>query len=545
MQKKKKKATVKNNVGNLSISQAFFNSTFPHKDNPDDDVSDFITGAETAEAGETMGVSEAVRELNQLDENKSTRVKSALFGDVTSKIKTFAILTAENPGDKQFSAEENNKRNDRLKRMFKQMGIQYVPFQGMFNRKEHSFIAFNLSLEDAKRLCYLEDNAPKEEYQQSFFFGRVFEDGSEITYYEMNDKGDYVPVETSDRVDNAKDFDNFFSRYHDFKFSIYMKIFNESISGLSDITDEAVDDSFTAFHRMKCRRNMNNIPNRLSVMEALRELNEDTVDGIYRLTNVNSFSIAMQVLAKDHYILDPKNAKDTFLTKEIWNKTGDGKWELRDELTGKLYATAKDVNQIKQYYNMLGYTPYQNNEGLETAEKEIICEAGLSRILQHTKDKTTFAVIGSQDKDTKEDRYQELISEIRKIAGKGNKIGYNNLEGTYTYDDGTVGVESSVIIYNISKEDALRIANKLNQESIIWKDDNFFGFLTADGKEDGELGRGISLDKEAVKSYGSKLKGKHNNAKGFVFEMLVPTNRGSNFSKQNKSKINRYKIIDM
>ena len=165
--------------------------------------------------------------------------------------------------------------------------------------------------------------------------------------------------------------------------------------------------------------------------------------------------------------------------------------------------------------------------------------------MKHTKDKTTFAVIGSQDKDTKEDRYQELISEIRKIAGKGNKIGYNNLEGTYTYDDGTVGVESSVIIYNISKEDALRIANKLNQESIIWKDDNFFGFLTADGKEDGELGRGISLDKEAVKSYGSKLKGKHNNAKGFVFEMLVPTNRGSNFSRQNKSKINRYKIIDM
>lgn len=68
MQKKKKKATVKKNVGNLSISQAFFNSTFPHKDNPDDDVSDFITSTYTTETGAEMGVAEALRELNSLNE---------------------------------------------------------------------------------------------------------------------------------------------------------------------------------------------------------------------------------------------------------------------------------------------------------------------------------------------------------------------------------------------------------------------------------------------------------------------------------------------
>ena len=202
--------------------------------------------------------SEELRILNEeeVDENKSTRVKRALYGDTTGKIKTFAILTAENPGDKQYTAEENNKRNARLKEMLKQMAIQYIPFQGVFNRKEHSFIAINLSLGDAERLTHLGQDDPVEEYQQSFFFGRVYENGAEITYYELDKNSNkYVPVETSDRVDNAKDFDNFFSRYHNFKFSIWMKIFNESWKDVVDekALEESTDDSFTAFGRIRRR----------------------------------------------------------------------------------------------------------------------------------------------------------------------------------------------------------------------------------------------------------------------------------------------------
>lgn len=174
-------------------------------------------------------------------------------------------------------------------------------------------------------------------------------------------------------------------------------------------------------------------------------------------------------------------------------------------------------------------------------------ETSLSRILQHTQDKDTFAVIGSQDKDTKKDRYTELLDEIAKLQKKysDKKIGFNHLKGTYTYEDGTVGTESSLIIYNIPKEEALRIAKKLNQESIIWKDDNFFGFLTAEGKEDGDLGRGLSFDKDAVQAYGSRLSSKHNKGKPFIFEafLVTTTNRGSNTSKQHKSQINEYSLF--
>ena len=177
-----------------------------------------------------------------------------------------------------------------------------------------------------------------------------------------------------------------------------------------------------------------------------------------------------------------------------------------------------------------------------TKESVQLNEVGLSRIIDHIKDKKSFAIIGSQDKDTKESRYNELLQLLRKIP---YRVGWNNLEGTYTYDNGEVGSEDSLIIYNIKKEDALDIAKKINQESIIWKDENFFGFLTAEGEEDGNFGGSLSFDKDAVKAFGSKLKGKHNNAKGFVFEssLVETTNRGSNFSRQHRANVVKYPIL--
>lgn len=177
-----------------------------------------------------------------------------------------------------------------------------------------------------------------------------------------------------------------------------------------------------------------------------------------------------------------------------------------------------------------------------------IYEDGLSRILQHTEDKNTFAVIGSEDKDTKKDRSQELLREVSELSRKlrdKRKIGFKHLQGTYTYEDGTLASERSLIIYNITKEEALRIARKLNQESIIWKDENFFGFLDMNGNADGELGRGINLDNEKVLSYGSKLLGKHNKAKGFVFEALEYSFTGSTFSRQNRGEMKHIKILSM
>lgn len=210
----------------------------------------------------------------------------------------------------------------------------------------------------------------------------------------------------------------------------------------------------------------------------------------------------------------------------------------------------KKKGKSKIYINKDSGDSILNAQSFNTAMGEHleIYEDGLSRILQHTEDKNTFAVIGSEDKDTKKDKSQELLREVSELSRKvrdKRKIGFKHLQGTYTYDDGTLASERSLIIYNITKEEALRIARKLNQESIIWKDENFFGFLDMNGNADGELGRGINLDNEKVLSYGSKLLGKHNKAKGFVFEALEHSFTGSTFSKQNRGEMKHIKILSI
>lgn len=111
-----------------------------------------------------------------------------------------------------------------------------------------------------------------------------------------------------------------------------------------------------------------------------------------------------------------------------------------------------------------------------------IDEASYGRIYQHTRDNGTFAIIGSEDKDTHKNRYNELKQLIKKYERRYGHLGYNRLSGTYQYKlTGETTSEKSVIIYGISKKDALSIAKRINQESIIWKENNFFGIIDVKG----------------------------------------------------------------
>ena len=174
----------------------------------------------------------------------------------------------------------------------------------------------------------------------------------------------------------------------------------------------------------------------------------------------------------------------------------------------------------------------ENNE--EFSFKEL-SEGGLSRIWQHTNDDSTFAIIGSRDKDTDKDRSDELIRLVSDLSAKNRgKIGYKPLFGRYQYKDGTVTEEISIIVFNIPKEKALEFAKKLNQESIIWKDKDFFGFLTPDGVEDGEFSSDptrLNLSDEDIKLYGSRL-ARHKNKNQqkwfkFIMEQYIGEERSA------------------
>jgi hypothetical protein len=154
-----------------------------------------------------------------------------------------------------------------------------------------------------------------------------------------------------------------------------------------------------------------------------------------------------------------------------------------------------------------------------------IKEASYSRIWSHTKDDSCFAIIGSEDKDTKANRYKELKELIKGVMVKNPKVGYNKINGTYTYKlTGETTFEKGLMIYNISKEDALRIAAKLNQESIIWKDKDFFGIIETDGEVLDQFNnpeKGMSFNKAKSSGFGTRLQKDDTNFSrrmGFVFE---------------------------
>ena len=276
---------------------------------------------------------------------------------------------------------------------------------------------------------------------------------------------------------------------------------------------------------------------------------------IKKLNELISTNIKTEAMSKFY---TAENAFDDFLKKAKEEKE-DGYYEFKlDELGITKEATAEfktmllnrpEIDDIKydpqtNKYSVKLKSTNTNEQKKEESKKEET--QNLSRLYQHTKDKDTFAIIGSQDKDTKQNRSNELKSEISKAQKQFKNVGYNQLEGTYTYENGEQGIEDSYIIYNIPKNTALDIANKLNQESIIWKDSNYFGFINADGSEDYTFknqDKNMTFDDKITNMFGSKFKnGSNRLAFAFECKLIETTATGSNFSKQGKYKTVKFPV---
>lgn len=187
-------------------------------------------------------------------ENKSTRLKSALF-DRTHKVRTFAIITAENPGGEQNTPEKNKELRTKFNKELKEFNLQYIKIRGRYKSTvdngtldENSVVIINLTLDEALYFA-------KQYGQESFFFGN--DEG--ISYYEVGSNGEYEKVETTKRIENKEDADNFFSRFRNFKFSIYLDAFNKETTEINlEELDKSLDENRTLksriIHRRKSRK---------------------------------------------------------------------------------------------------------------------------------------------------------------------------------------------------------------------------------------------------------------------------------------------------
>lgn len=156
-----------------------------------------------------------------------------------------------------------------------------------------------------------------------------------------------------------------------------------------------------------------------------------------------------------------------------------------------------------------------------------INEASYGRIYQHTRDNGTFAIIGSEDKDTGKNRFNELKQLIKKYERRYGHLGYNRLSGTYQYRlTGETTREPSIIVYRISKKDALSIAKRINQESIIWKENTFFGIIDVKGNILDRFKKStLNFSKAIKQGIGSRLQSDQSRTFGYAFEGRKVMNR--------------------
>lgn len=158
-----------------------------------------------------------------------------------------------------------------------------------------------------------------------------------------------------------------------------------------------------------------------------------------------------------------------------------------------------------------------------TQPRELLNESSLSRIWQYVEDDNkSFGIVSASHKGDSS-KYGDLKDTVRKLG-----FGYIDLQGGYTEIEGFVS-ELSLFIPTIDKKTLIKLGQKYNQESVIYKDGDEFSligtndiygvgkvikkFIKSGGKNN------MSMAAEITKEFFSQLlKGSHKGRK-FVFRL--------------------------
>lgn len=166
--------------------------------------------------------------VEQLEEKRKTladyspsfkRMLDNLRG-VNPKVKTVAIMTAQNPGGQTLNDVENaellNSLSDELSVM---SGVKAVKIQGHYGYEEESLVIFNISHKETLRLS-------KKYKQESYIFGES--NGSAITYHLRPTEeptaswgsGTEVFGEYDPQGEEVVEWNEYYSKYEGVKFKI-------------------------------------------------------------------------------------------------------------------------------------------------------------------------------------------------------------------------------------------------------------------------------------------------------------------------------------
>lgn len=120
----------------------------------------------------------------------------------------------------------------------------------------------------------------------------------------------------------------------------------------------------------------------------------------------------------------------------------------------------------------------------------------ISRIYQHLEHNESFAVISAYgfNKDNNQIQLTALKDKVRSLG-----LGFTELKGGLI-DSGNKTEAKALFIANISSKDAIKLGHELNQQSILFKDENGFVEIgTNDKPESGEILNTFSIPEDKTK----------------------------------------------
>lgn len=161
--------------------------------------------------------------------------------------------------------------------------------------------------------------------------------------------------------------------------------------------------------------------------------------------------------------------------------------------------------------------------------KDIINESSLSRIWQHVENENrSFAVISSaRDRFSSSENLarHDVLKNMVRLEGYGyieTKGGYE--EDVPGKDEVVIVEEPSLFIPEMKKSDAIYFGRCFNQDSVMYKDSNMFGYISTKEGSSGQItmnflkgGGRENLDLTNVKSFFSSLVKGSDAGRRFVF----------------------------
>lgn len=157
------------------------------------------------------------------------------FWGKQNNIKTFCIISSENPLGRKIDLMENKVLYNNLIELLRNNQYIYFPVKGKYNNIEHLVMVYNISINDS-------ENIGLKYNQESFIYATVLDDNLvNFSYYQKGETGNYAKIEDIQKYVDATD-DDFTAIGRHFKFRIPFKIFEGQCRKINNIIKERCEN---------------------------------------------------------------------------------------------------------------------------------------------------------------------------------------------------------------------------------------------------------------------------------------------------------------